>query len=1015
MLVNKHSRILWLIPALLVLITMVVAPFIPVPSASALSTAQKKTCFDELDARTVTITTGTSGASIQNTSLSQSEISACVQAEVCTQTTVSSSAGYGGGSIQYSYNCIPPSDQVAVDKAAADAQSCYDLLNGKTVVYIPPGNAPSINGKAIDANKLGGCVSATSTQPYCSATTVEGSQNRAATYSCTDPSIYTERASANAIALSKEAAPIIALYCGSATSLVNIISTANSAYSACVASVKSGLEACRDTQRYLGSELTKVRDSPENIATCLLGKVDRRPPLAPIDKNALIAAVASGQTAGDQYQTSVANNVARAECETRASEGYTWDEAADGSGQCIPPNTTATDNCPLPAEASMRWLGCSLFFTLQGTATALGNQIDNYLYADPGTMFGTSAQNAATTFRNIGMVIIVVAGLFMVISQALGFEFLDAYTIRKLMPRLGIALIGMALSWPLLKLAVTVTNDLGGLVSSVLLGIANGVNPTGTSSADGGTGLGVALTSLVGVSTVAISLGIAGFLSLVGTVVLALLIGLLVLSVRQLVIFMAILIAPLAIAAYVIPGGQKLWSFWKNTLITTLFMYPLIMAFIAAGAAMSYIMPKTTIELQVLAIIVYFAPFFMLPFAFKMAGGLMGTIFSIANDKNRGLFDKGKKKREGIREERRGRAENNSLWDPNSRLQKALGANKWASVMTDPYGNLAHAGRNIPGLRKKGSSIEASINSQRTQQTGKLFEELNNMFGNNDKAYRLLSGAHSGFGDYKKEGTTAYKLAQAGLYGKRITGLNDLQAAAKILGESEDGSERLAGNAIHNASGRLATLNRDPEMLRADVTAAGMMGLAAHGFASGDDLAYTGNLLKQSGMSAGAAQSMVVQAQVMGARGRPDLKAGYGIVYDATADNGKGREKGAFVNGMTAPGNQNRAKELIMSLSSGDLAGAKSGAFKALTTPIKEIIATHTDAGRAVQEQVFSWAGQYSQASADVKAEALQFIRDNKLEDKFNEYNRTFDPNKAGAGAPPAAEPPAAGGQAGGK
>jgi|GEM_PF-6706852 hypothetical protein len=651
-----------------------------------------------------------------------------------------------------------------------------------------------------------------------------------------------------------------------------------------------------------------------------------------------------------------------------------------------------SDGCPLPAEASMRWLGCSIFFTLQDTATALGNQINNYLYADTDTMFGTSAQNAATTFRNIGMVIIVIAGLFMVISQALGFEFLDAYTIRKLMPRLGIALIGMALSWPLLKLAVTLTNDLGGLVSSILLGIAGDVNPTSTSSADGGTNLGVAITGLVGVSTVAIGLGVAGFLSLLGTVALALIIGLLVLSVRQLVIFMAILIAPLAIAAYVVPGGQKLWGFWKNTLITTLFMYPLIMGFIAAGAAMSYIIPKTTNELQILAIIVYFAPFFMLPFAFKMVGGLMGTIFSIANDKNKGGFDRLKKKRQGIREDRIGRAKNNSLWDPNSKIQKALGANKWASVMTDPYGNLAHAGRNIPGLRKKGSSIEASINSQRTQQTGKLFEELNNMFGNNDKAYRLLSGAHSGLGLKTRE-----KLKEQGLYGKRITSLNDLQAAAKILGESDEGSERLAGNAIHNASGRLATLNQDPEMLRADVTAAGMMGLAAHGFASGDDLAYTGNLLQKSGMSAGAAQSMVVQAQVMGARGRPDLKAGYGIVY-----NGK---TGQFENGMNADGSQNRAKELIMSLSSGDLAGAKTGAFQALEPHIAEIIHKGGDPARAVQEQIFSWAGQYSQASADTKAETLRFIRNNGLEAEFDKYNRAYDPEKAGAGAP-VAEPP---------
>jgi hypothetical protein len=667
------------------------------------------------------------------------------------------------------------------------------------------------------------------------------------------------------------------------------------------------------------------------------------------------------------------------------------------------------DDCPLET-GPMRWLGCSVFTGLHGFANSLRTQLDTYLYASPTVLFNPTSQDAANTFRNIGMVLVVVAGLIMVISQALGFEFLDAYTIRKLMPRLGIALIGMALAWPLLKFAVILTNDLGGLVYSVFMKIAGSSGAAlSTTSTDAGTVAGALLGTISVTSVLVVTLGGIGILSLLGTVAIALLIGFFVLAIRQLVIFMLILLAPLAIAAYVIPGGQKLWGFWKKTLLTTLFMYPIIMGMIGAGAAMAYLIPEGSNSgtMQILAIIVYFAPYFMLPMAFKMAGGLMSTIFSIANDKNRGMFDRLKKQRQGIREGRMVRAKNNSLWSHDSRLQKALGANKWASVLTDPGGNLAHAGRNIPGFRKKGSSIEASINSQRTQQTGKLFEELNNMFGNNDKAYRLLSGAHQeGFGKVDKVGTTAYKLKQAGLYGKRITSLNDLQAASKILSESEEGSERLAGNAIHNASGRLATLNQDPEMLRADVTAAGMMGLAAHGFASSEDIAHTGNILKQSGMSAGAAQSMVVQAQLLGARGRPDVKAGYGIVY-----NGK---TGEFESGINAEGSQNRAEALIKSLSSSDLAGAKTGGFLALEPHIREMVMKGGDSGLAVQEQLFSWAGQYSQASADTKAESLRFIRENGLTEPFDRYNRAYDPERAGAGAP-VAEPPADKSQGGGK
>ena len=51
-----------------------------------------------------------------------------------------------------------------------------------------------------------------------------------------------------------------------------------------------------------------------------------------------------------------------------------------------------------------------------------------------------------------------------------------------------------------------------------------------------------------------------------------------------------------------------------------------------------------------LAIILYIVPYFLIPFTFKLAGGLMSTIFSIANDRTKGPFDKLKNVREGERE-----------------------------------------------------------------------------------------------------------------------------------------------------------------------------------------------------------------------------------------------------------------------------------------------------------------------------------------------------------------------------
>ncbi len=361
-------------------------------------------------------------------------------------------------------------------------------------------------------------------------------------------------------------------------------------------------------------------------------------------------------------------------------------------------NGDVADNCPLEAGASMRWLGCSIFFGIKGTADKVGQVLDDLLFTNTDTLFSPSTLAATDFFRNVGIVLIVIAGLFMVISQALGFEFLDAYTVRKLMPRLGVALIGIALAFPILRIVVTLTNDLGGLIYSVLLSIPEAAGATG-SSADIGTGVGEVLG---GIGVVGVGLGIfaflgpSGALSLFATFLLGILIGLLVLSVRQLIIFIAVIMAPLAIAASVIPGGQKLWGFWKNSLLTALFMYPLIMAFIGAGAAMAYLIASTTnpenptvgIQSSMLALIIYFAPFFMLPFAFKMTGGLMGTIFSIANDKNRGAFDRLSKYRQGRSAANMERMKQGTRFGDGSRLGHAFnqGTRGAASINADNLG-----------------------------------------------------------------------------------------------------------------------------------------------------------------------------------------------------------------------------------------------------------------------------------------------------------------------------------------
>jgi len=336
-----------------------------------------------------------------------------------------------------------------------------------------------------------------------------------------------------------------------------------------------------------------------------------------------------------------------------------------------------SDDCPLPSDAEMRWLGCAVFGLMNKAVSVLHDFIQQFLYVTVANVFNDNIKSVSSTFRNIAIGLIFIAGLTMIISQALGFELFDAYTIKKLMPRLVVALLGVALAWPLMKLAVVFFNDLGLGLGSVLDGISN--YEGNASSNGGGTHLLTVFFGSAAVVGTVWAMGILGGLSLLGTALLGMFIGMIVLAIRQVLILMCVILAPFAIACYVLPGTQKVWTFWKTTFLTTLMMYPIIMLFIASGRAASSIIGSngSSGAMNILAIMLYFAPYFMLPYAFKMAGGLMSTIFSLANDRNRGMFDRMKKFRGnqiGRRMQHRGGRVSRATTERQVSLQRAMKA-----------------------------------------------------------------------------------------------------------------------------------------------------------------------------------------------------------------------------------------------------------------------------------------------------------------------------------------------------
>ena len=343
-----------------------------------------------------------------------------------------------------------------------------------------------------------------------------------------------------------------------------------------------------------------------------------------------------------------------------------YSDPSKSTGNNPAPSSSSGDGCPIDQSDGLRWVLCPLFITGSKTVGLLNGLIQNFLFVPTDQIFGTAAnankgtssfQEAFNTFRNIGLGLLVIAGLVMVFSQAAGLDIFSAHTVRKALPRIVLAAIGMALAWPILLFVITFFNDIGSWVGQIILTAAH--VQTGSDANITASGLANVATVVLGLLAAGAVYGTAGVMSIVGTILLALFIGFVVLAIRQLVILLCVLLAPLAIASSVLPGTEKLWKFWRDTLIGALVMFPIIMGFLTAGAAMASIAAAAgtaaaangdnigNISWDLMAMLIYFAPYFLLPFSFRLASGLMGNIFGLVNDRNKGLFDRLSKFRQG--------------------------------------------------------------------------------------------------------------------------------------------------------------------------------------------------------------------------------------------------------------------------------------------------------------------------------------------------------------------------------
>jgi hypothetical protein len=151
-------------------------------------------------------------------------------------------------------------------------------------------------------------------------------------------------------------------------------------------------------------------------------------------------------------------------------------------GDCSNTSSDTTGSCESGFVHAFSWIVCPSLSLIDGIINAAYGQVENQLCFNTGPTSSTGGVVCDTTdslgdgvktswniFKNIASALLVIVMLVMVISQAVGGGPFDAYTVRKMLPKLVAAVIIMQLSYVLLRYAIDLSNDAGKAIGQLIM------------------------------------------------------------------------------------------------------------------------------------------------------------------------------------------------------------------------------------------------------------------------------------------------------------------------------------------------------------------------------------------------------------------------------------------------------------------------------------------------------------------------------------------------------------------
>lgn len=306
------------------------------------------------------------------------------------------------------------------------------------------------------------------------------------------------------------------------------------------------------------------------------------------------------------------------------------------------PDNPDADNTDQPTTCedqvgALAWIVCPTTGVIAKFIDAIYNVVDGLSVVPPLSMEANSPIYLVWQYaRSITNIVFVIFLLIVIYSQLTGFG-LNNYGVKRILPRLIIAVVLVNLSFIICSLAVDLSNIIGSNLREFFTGIQEHVIANSEVNEVANLPVGEIITSIIsGVGIAGIAIGATGggaalfwmLIPILVGAVIAIVSGLLTIAARQALVALLVMVSPLAFVAYLLPNTEKWFTKWKTLLFQMLIFYPMFSFLFGASQLAGWALINSAKDGfgLILGIAVQVFPLVFSWSLMKMSGTILGTI-----------------------------------------------------------------------------------------------------------------------------------------------------------------------------------------------------------------------------------------------------------------------------------------------------------------------------------------------------------------------------------------------------